>query len=96
MTLKHCSTHLLNLLLDETVLLGAIQLLPRQALLQLQTLVLSNPQLILCLPVLSLVTVVSLHCCVQLMKHPQDLLMGLIPNFTTLHGQKHASVYKNS
>lgn len=71
---------LLDLLLDELVLLGAGQLLRlvRHALLQLEALGLGQAELALGDPHLALVAVVRLHGGVQLVQHPQDLLVQLL------------------
>lgn len=73
-----CRTHLLHLLLDEAVLLGAGQLFRRNALLQLDALRLGEAQLALGGTHLTLVAVVRLHGGVQLVQHAQNLVVQLL------------------
>lgn len=77
--------NLVNFLLDELVLLAARELLRRRVRdLELAALLLGDAELRLRLPRLRLVRLVGLHRRVQLVQHPEDLLVRLVANLAAL------------
>jgi len=79
-------TYLVNFLLDELVLLAACELLTavRVRHLELVALLLGDAELRLRLPGFGLIGLVGLHRRVQLVQHPEYLLVRLVADLATL------------
>lgn len=77
-------SHLQHFLLNHFEFLVAIEFLFRYALLDFSALHFSSSQLFLSLSTVQLIAMIGFHCCVELLKDPENLFVNLISNLAAL------------